>query len=414
MRQLPDSSPRAPTAAALGIVSIAHCRSVEERWAASTANAITIQWNTVQASSRETYETGWRCWKQWCEEFGTDPLLRRQPHGWRQADFDVPFPVAALLVFMSWLLTERSLRPGTICGYLSGVRFAMKRQFLDTDFFECEPVRDHKAGLNVVWRLLNPGPAERTLPFNVDLIVHAQRHVFNKGTIHDLTVVTALKLAYSCLMRKSEYLQDPSAAAQHCLRAEHVVFCFSNPDGGSDIRVSSSLAYTQPLERYLGVYVDVASAKNDAEAVGNQFFFTRVVGELPPHQPYDFAVDLYSYAVRAKPRPGQPFLSNDIGQSLHYEHFNACIKRIARDCGLNDALFSTHSLRIGGASALAASGVPDYVIQLQGRWKSLAFLDYIRLASRVFRSTITTLSDRTMQPLSDVRALSDRSLLVGA
>ena len=289
----------------------------------------------------------------------------------------------------------------------------MKRQFIDTDFFECEPVRDHKAGLNVVWRLLHPGPAERTLPFNLDMIDHAQRHVFNKGTIHDLTVVTAFKLAYSCLMRRSEYLHDPSAAVQHFVRTEHVVFCFTDPDGGSEIRVPASLAHSQPLARFSGVYIDVASAKNDAEGVGNQFFFPRVVGALPPNQPYDFAVDMYTYAARAKPQLGQPFLSNDIGQTLRYEHFNTCIKQVAESCGFNAALFSSHSLRIGGASALAAAGVPDYVIQLQGRWKSLAFLEYIRLASRVFRNTITTLTDRTMQPLADIRALSDRSLLSG-
>ena len=33
----------------------------------------------------------------------------------------------------------------------------------------------------------------------------------------------------------------------------------------------------------------------------------------------------------------------------------------------------------GGASALAAAGTPDHVIQLMGRWKSNAYKDYIEL-----------------------------------
>ena len=41
---------------------------------------------------------------------------------------------------------------------------------------------------------------------------------------------------------------------------------------------------------------------------------------------------------------------------------------------------NTHSFRRGGATALAANGVPQYVIQGLGRWKSMAFLKYIDLA----------------------------------
>jgi hypothetical protein len=55
--------------------------------------------------------------------------------------------------------------------------------------------------------------------------------------------------------------------------------------------------------------------------------------------------------------------------------------------------FHSHSLRIGGASALAAAGAPSWVIQLTGRWKSLAFLQYIRLASTAFQRSIEMQTD---------------------
>jgi hypothetical protein len=42
---------------------------------------------------------------------------------------------------------------------------------------------------------------------------------------------------------------------------------------------------------------------------------------------------------------------------------------------LDPTRISSHSLRIGGASALAAAGVPDYIILDMGRWKSLVFFD---------------------------------------
>ena len=46
----------------------------------------------------------------------------------------------------------------------------------------------------------------------------------------------------------------------------------------------------------------------------------------------------------------------------------------------HDDSINTHSFRRGGATALAASGVPQYIIQGLGRWKSLVFLRYIDLA----------------------------------
>ena len=40
--------------------------------------------------------------------------------------------------------------------------------------------------------------------------------------------------------------------------------------------------------------------------------------------------------------------------------------------------YSTHSLRIGLATEAAAAGVPDATIQLMGRWRSAAYMGYVR------------------------------------
>ena len=77
------------------------------------------------------------------------------------------------------------------------------------------------------------------------------------------------------------------------------------------------------------------------------------------------------------------FFVYDSSVRLSYHTFTKNIKMTTTRLGFNHEFFSTHSLRIGGASALAAAGVPDYIIQTMGRWKSLAFLMYIRLAGVV-------------------------------
>ena len=50
----------------------------------------------------------------------------------------------------------------------------------------------------------------------------------------------------------------------------------------------------------------------------------------------------------------------------------------------------THSLRIGGASAAAAAGIPDSRIRLLGRWSSDAYRQYLRLSD----TTVHSVADR--------------------
>jgi hypothetical protein len=61
--------------------------------------------------------------------------------------------------------------------------------------------------------------------------------------------------------------------------------------------------------------------------------------------------------------------------------YNNAIKRMAYELGLNPRFFSTRSCRVGGATALGAAGVPDYLLQNLGRWKSLALFGVCALVS---------------------------------
>ena len=60
----------------------------------------------------------------------------------------------------------------------------------------------------------------------------------------------------------------------------------------------------------------------------------------------------------------------------------------------NQPNLNTHSFRIGGASALSAAGVPDYIIKIIGRWSSDSFLRYIRLSSSTIASYQLRIGDR--------------------
>ena len=63
--------------------------------------------------------------------------------------------------------------------------------------------------------------------------------------------------------------------------------------------------------------------------------------------------------------------------------------------GLDPTRYSSPSLRIAGASALAAAGKPDWFIKKMGRWKSLAFLQYIQFSVTSMRAAVTAIISPT-------------------
>ena len=58
----------------------------------------------------------------------------------------------------------------------------------------------------------------------------------------------------------------------------------------------------------------------------------------------------------------------------------AAVRLMIGSSGRDPAQYALHSGRIGGATLLAAQGVPQLQIHLAGRWKSRAFMTYVREA----------------------------------
>ena len=84
-----------------------------------------------------------------------------------------------------------------------------------------------------------------------------------------------------------------------------------------------------------------------------------------------------SYLRLPRSRGGPLFTFND-GRFLTRAHVARVLQVYFRV-----PLLSTHSFRIGGASALANAGVPMVIIQQLGRWRGDAFYRYLRLSPSV-------------------------------
>lgn len=87
---------------------------------------------------------------------------------------------------------------------------------------------------------------------------------------------------------------------------------------------------------------------------------------------------LLKYFALRGDRPGMLFKFEDnslLTKSKFTQHLRILLDR----AGIDGSQYAGHSFRIGAASTAAAKGVEDSLIQTLGRWKSNAYLVYVRI-----------------------------------
>ena len=67
------------------------------------------------------------------------------------------------------------------------------------------------------------------------------------------------------------------------------------------------------------------------------------------------------------------------GRLLTRQRFVEEVRKALQQAGVDQAKYCGHSFRIGAATTAAAKGMEDSIIKTLGRWRSLAYLDYVRI-----------------------------------
>jgi hypothetical protein len=70
-------------------------------------------------------------------------------------------------------------------------------------------------------------------------------------------------------------------------------------------------------------------------------------------------------------------------------------KKLLKDANLNPELFGMHSPRVGAATDAHADGIPGYIIDLRGRWKSSSMKKrYCRPPKEIWMKTVLNKSKK--------------------
>ena len=366
----------------------------------------------VTDSSATTYSTGVRMFLDWCMSCNVDPTFITPPSAFDPVIAVFDHKLTSFLCFLGYLAHERGLHPGTVSVYKCGVVYWFKTRFIEHDFMLHPIVAQLSASLRVQWNGKHEAAEKRRLPFTIEMLSVMNDRTLNLSKPLDHAVIVGTKLGLVVLLRAGEMI--PSAD-NHFLREDDVSFLMrSTTIGVSEFFVSSGDAHLFPLSHLVGVTIFVRSAKNDQDGQGHRYHFETM--SIADNVSFCFASDLFSWAQRARLHPGDPFLAFRGDPSLHakhfwlkYRHFVDCIKRAAFECGFDPLRFSSHSLRIGGATILAAAGLPNHYIQTMGRWKSLAFLAYIHIAVGAMSTAIKTIVNPKWFPNAQLRVLNPKA-----
>jgi hypothetical protein len=109
---------------------------------------------------------------------------------------------------------------------------------------------------------------------------------------------------------------------------------------------------------------------------------------------YDIVTILYEYVTAVRPARGKPFFHvPSLLWPLTPAHYNSRSSVVAAKHGLDPDRVHSHSVRIGGASVLAAAQVPDYVIMVIGGWASAVYLQYVRPSVQLYAAAQAALAN---------------------
>ena len=72
--------------------------------------------------------------------------------------------------------------------------------------------------------------------------------------------------------------------------------------------------------------------------------------------------------------------------------FRTALKKALKELNLNPSHFNTHSFRIGAATSAKQAGISDSHLKAMGRWRSDAYLKYIRVSSQDMAKLSKTLA----------------------
>ena len=276
----------------------------------------------------------------------------------------VPVTESTLILYCTYLSARVAAK--TIKHYLSGIRYhvIMSGHHWDTSGM---------SHLYYLFRGIKRTQGNKYLrPLRQPITVSHLRLILTRLRQSNLPLIdrrlwwSACTLAYFGLLRVSEY-SSPTRATTHSgtLSVDDISF----NSNFTTMTVNIKASKTDPFRQ--GCLITIGSTLNSLCPINALRVY--LSARQHPHMSPLFIFADHSFLTRG-----------------HIERFITTT--------LTEVNVHTHSFRIGGATALAAAGVPDSTIQTVGRWSSDCFMRYLRLSPATIQGLAAAMCNQEAGP----------------
>jgi len=265
----------------------------------------------------------------------------------------VPTSESTLTYFVAHLAKE-GLKHRTMKVYLSAVRHLHIAEGAPDPFQS--PLGRLQYVLQGAKRMeARSGTSPRTrLPIGPDILRTLRRIWQDSGDPDKAMLWAAACLGFFGFLRAGEFTVPSEEGFDASTHLTHQDIAIDDPRRPNMIRVHLKQSKTDPFRKGVSLFIGKTGA------------------ELCP------VAALLGYLVERGQRPGPLFLFKD-GRYLTRQRLVTAVRKALDTAGLDQSQYCGHSFRIGAATTAAKRGLEDSVIKTLGRWRSLAYLDYVRI-----------------------------------
>jgi hypothetical protein len=215
-------------------------------------------------------------------------------------------------------------------------------------------------------------PTQLKLPVTHDMVITLLRRIDDRmgparrrSRADNVTMKAAVVTAWNFLLRSSEYCSNRGETKDYCLRIGDIAFRDINDRllDLDDLRSAHKLTIA-----IRGSKTDQArcGCTRTLHATGKSIDTVAAVAAIFTARPDLAAAD-----------PCTPLFKMDDGSAVKSDAVTAELKATATAMDLDLRRYATHSLRRGGATAMAAAGFSFARIRRWGRWLSDAYKTYV-------------------------------------
>jgi hypothetical protein len=268
-----------------------------------------------------------------------------------QRPFEGPITAHVIVGFLVWEVSIQGFQVSTVRQWKAGVRSLFVDQGMDVASFKAPMVRRIMRGLSRKFKGTKRAPK---LPITTAIL----ERFLDQGTM--TTIVELIMFAAACV------------GVYGMFRAADIVF------RGDDyiLLVRSDITWMTKKAA-----IELRGSKHDYFHTGESVWIHDIPYKTSPFHwlklAFQCAPDQSLEAALFQHADGSPITYLDLQRFL---------KRMARDVGIPPKNIATRSLKIGGATTLAALEKPEYTLKTMGRWKSMSYQLYTHLSQEVTRN----------------------------